>query len=350
MDYNVKDVNKGYAELLSMLKERIRTAQLRASVSVNRELVLLYWEIGRNILLRQASEHWGAKVIDRLANDLSREFSDMKGFSTRNLKYMRAFSDAYPDKGFVQEVLAQMSWYHNITLLDKVRHSSEREWYIRQTIQNGWSRNVLVHHIESKLYQRHGKAIANFNRTLPSSRSDLALETLKDPYIFDFLSLGKESKERDLEQGLTKHIRRFLLELGIGFAFVGSQYHIEVGGEDFYIDLLFYHLRLRSYILIDLKMGKFQPEYTGKMSFYLSVVDDLLRHKDDQPSIGIILCKSKNKIIAEYALRDIGKPIGISGYKLLGSLPKELKGSLPTIKELETELANKEIKCKMISQ
>lgn len=339
MDYNVKSVSKGYAELLRTLKERICTAQSRASVSVNRELVLLYWEIGRNILLRQASEHWGAKVIDRLSNDLSREFPDMKGFSTRNLKYMRAFSSAYPDKGFVQQVAAQIPWFHNCLLLDKTSNSAEREWYIRQTIQNGWSRNVLVHQIESKLYQRHGKAIANFNRTLSSPQSDLALEMLKDPYIFDFLSLNKESKERDLEQGLTEHIRRFLLELGIGFAFVGSQYHIEVGGEDFYIDLLFYHLKLRSYILIDLKMGEFRPEYTGKMSFYLSVVDDMLRHNDDQPSIGIILCKSKNKIIAEYALRDIGKPIGISGYKLFESLPKELKGSLPTIQELETELA-----------
>lgn len=332
-------VPKGYPELLDDLKKRIRTAQLRAGLAVNRELILLYWEIGRQILQRQQQEGWGTKVIDRLAQDLRREFTDIKGFSPRNLKYMRAFADAYPDKLFVQEVLAQITWYHNITLLDKAKNAVEREWYIRQTIQHGWSRNILVHQIESGLYHRQGKAITNFERTLPSPQSELAQQILKDPYIFDFLSIGEEAKEQDLERALIEHIRKFLLELGVGFAFVGSQYHLEVGGEDFYLDLLFYHLRLHCFIVIDLKMGEFQPEYAGKMNFYLSAVGDLLRHKDDQPSIGIILCKAKNKVIVEYALRDTRKPIGVSGYKLTDTLPKKLKGSLPSIKELEASIS-----------
>lgn len=329
----------GYTDLLEDLKKRIRTTQLRAGLFVNKELILLYWDIGRRILQRQQQEGWGAKVIDKLARDLVREFPDMKGFSSRNLKYMRAFAEAYPIKEFVQEVLAQITWYHNITLLDKVKDPVEREWYIRQTIQHGWSRNVLVHQIESGLYRRQGKAITNFDRTLPSPRSELARQILKDPYIFDFLGIGEEAKERDIEKALLEEIRAFLLELGLGFAFVGSQYHLEIGDEDFYIDLLFYHLRLRCFVVIELKVGEFQPEYAGKMNFYLSAVDDLLRHEEDLPSIGIILCKAKNKVVVEYALRDTRKPIGVSGYKLTETLPKKLKGSLPSIEELETSLS-----------
>ncbi|OGV96851.1 MAG: hypothetical protein A2Z59_03645 [Nitrospinae bacterium RIFCSPLOWO2_02_39_17] len=329
----------GYKELFENLKNRIRNSQLRAGLAVNKELILLYWDIGRQILQRQQQEGWGAKVIDRLAYDLSREFPDMKGCSSRNLKYMRAFAEAYPIKQFVQEVLAQITWYHNITLLDKIKNPVEREWYIRQTIQHGWSRNVLVHQIESGLYRRQGKAITNFDRTLPAPQSELAQQILKDPYMFDFISIGEEAKERNIEKALLEQIRLFLLELGIGFSFVGSQYHLEIGRQDFYIDLLFYHLRLRCFIVIDLKIGEFQPEYAGKMNFYLSAVDDLLRHKDDQPSIGIILCKAKNKVIVEYTLRDTRKPIGVSGYKLTESLPKNLKGSLPSIKELEESLS-----------
>lgn len=338
MENNLFQATDDYADLLRTLKERIRAAQVRASLSVNRELVLLYWQIGRDILARQASASWGAKVIDRLAADLRRDFPEMKGFSTRNLKYMRAFAETHPDRQFVQEALAQITWYHNITLLDKIKDSSAREWYIRKTIEHGWSRNVLVHQIESGLYQRQGKAITNFDRTLPLPQSKMAHQTLKDPYIFDFLNLGEKAEERDFERGLTEHIRKFLLELGVGFAFVGSQYHLEVGDQDFYLDLLFYHLRLRCFVVIDLKMGEFQAEYAGKMNFYLSAADDLLRHKDDQPSIGIILCKTKNKVIVEYALRDTRKPIGVSGYKLTESLPKKLQGKLPTVEELEKGL------------
>lgn len=329
----------GYAKLLEDLKTKIRSAQIRAGLAVNRELVMLYWEIGRRILAKQKIHGWGAKVVERLARDLRRAFPDMKGFSRANLLYMRAFAEAYPDNSIVQQVAGQIPWFHNCTLLDKVKDPIEREWYIRQTIQHGWSRNILVHQIEIGLYRRQGKAITNFERTLPAPQSELAHQILKDPYVFDFLSIGKEAKERDLEKALLEQIRLFLLELGVGFTFVGSQYHLEIGGEDFYIDLLFYHLHIRCFVVIDLKIGEFQPEYAGKMNFYLSAVDDLLRHKDDQPSIGIILCKGKNKVIVEYALRDTRKPIGVSGYKLTETLPKNLKGELPSIKELQGSIS-----------
>lgn len=330
-------IAEGYDEFLRDLKERIRRAQVQAVLAVNRELVLLYWQIGRDILTRQQQQGWGAKVIDRLAADLRDSFPEMKGFSPRNLKYMRAFTKDYPDEQFVQQVVAQIPWGHNVRILDAVKDLAEREWYIRQTIQHGWSRDVLVHQISSGLYHRQGKAITNFDR-IPLPQSELAQELLKDPYTFDFLSLGEDALERDLERALIDHIREFLLELGVGFAFVGSQYHIEVGGQDFYLDLLFYHLRLRCFVVIDLKMSDFQPEFSGKMNFYLSAVDDLVRHPDDQPSIGIILCKSKNQVIAEYALRDMNKPIGVSAYQLQDALPPQMKGSLPTIEELEDVL------------
>ncbi len=327
-----------YNALLRDLKERIRTAQVRAAVAVNRELVLLYWQIGREILTRQQQQGWGAKVIDRLAKDLQKEFPEMKGFSPRNLKYMRSFAEAHPDDAIVQGVLAQITWYHNVALLEKLKSDNERLWYAQQSVEHGWSRNILVYQIESQLYQRQGGATTNFERALPAPQSDLAQQLIKDPYHFDFLSLGAEAQERDLESALVSHIREFLLELGVGFAFVGSQYRLIVGGEDFYIDLLFYHLRLRCYVVIDLKMTEFKPEFSGKMSFYVSAVDDLLRHSDDQPTIGIILCKSKNKAVAEYALRDVNKPIGVSTHQLAGVLPKPLQESLPTIEQLEMEL------------
>lgn len=328
----------GYDDFLRELKERIRSAQVRAVLSVNRELLLLYWQIGCEILMRQQQQGWGAKVIDKLAGDLRQAFPEMKGFSARNLKYMRAFAEAYPDEQFVQEAFAQITWYHNTTLMEKLKSLEQRLWYAQQTIQYGWSRNVLVHQIESGLYHRQGKAITNFENTLPKPESELAQQILKDPYNFDFLSLGKEAEERDLEKGLLKHIRDFLLELGVGFAFVGSQHHLEVDGEDFYIDLLFYHLRLRRFVVIDLKMEKFKPEFSGKMNFYVAAVDDLLKHPDDNPSIGLILCKTKSQTIVEYALRDISKPIGVSTYQLRDTLPEQLQGSLPTIEQLEAEL------------
>ncbi|AFZ02278.1 PDDEXK nuclease domain-containing protein [Calothrix sp. PCC 6303] len=327
-----------YDEFLRELKERIRSAQIKAALSVNRELVLLYWQIGREIIIRQQQQGWGAKVIERLAQDLKAAFPDMKGFSARNLKYMRAFTEAYPDEQIVQQVVALIPWGHNVRILDAVKDFSVRLWYVQKTIENGWSRNILVHQMESGLYHRQGKATTNFENTLPKPQSELAQQLLKDPYNFDFLSLGKEAQERDLEKALIEHIRDFLLELGVGFAFVGSQYHLEVGNQDFYIDLLFYHLHLRCYVVIDLKIEDFKPEFSGKMSFYVSAVDDLLRHPDDKPTIGMILCKTKNQTIVEYALREMNKPIGVSTYQLRDILPEQLQGSLPTIKQLEAEL------------
>jgi predicted nuclease of restriction endonuclease-like (RecB) superfamily len=334
MAADLSKLNGNYEDFLRDLKDRIRTAQVRASLAVNRELVLLYWQIGRDILSRQQQQGWGAKVIEQLAKDLQQEFPDMKGFSSRNLKYMRAFAEAYPNEQIVQQAVAQIPWGHNVRILDKVKSTQERLWYVQSTFEYGWSRNVLEHQIETQLYNRQGKATTNFDRTLPQPQSDLARQLLKDPYNFDFLSLGKEAQERDLEKALVDRMRNFLLELGLGFAFVGSQYHLEVGEQDFYIDLLFYHLKLRCYVVIDLKMTGFQPEHSGKMNFYIAVVDDLLRHPDDRPTIGIILCKSKDKTIVEYALEGMQQPIGVSTYQL-----ESLKQNLPTIEQLETELA-----------
>ena len=329
----------GYAAFLDELKQRIRTAQTRATVAVNRELVVLYWGIGREILARQRQQGWGAKVIDRLAADLHRSFPEMRGFSARNLKYMRALAEAFPDEPFVQQVAAQIPWFHLCILLDKVKNLTEREWYIRMTIQQGWSRAVLVHQIDSGAFARQGRAITNFDRTLPAPQSDLAREILKDPYNFDFLTLAEDAQERDLQRALLDHLRDFLLELGIGFAFVGSRHHLEVGGKDYYLDLLFYHLRLRCFVVIELKVRAFEPEHAGKMNFYLSAVDDLLRHPDDRPSIGLILCRERNRIVVEYSLRDTTKPVGVAAYELRrDALPAELSDSLPPVGQLEAEL------------
>lgn len=330
--------DKDYADFLQSLKARVQQAQVRAMLSVNRELILLYWQIGREILARQQQQGWGAKIVERLSKDLRAAFPEMKGLSRTNLLYMRAFAENYPDEQFVQAPLGQITWYHNIALLDKVKTQEQREFYAQKTIENGWSRNVLVLQIESKLFERQGKAVTNFAQTLPAPQSDLANSLIKDPYNFDFLTLGEAAKERDLENALLVNLRKFLIELGVGFAFVGSQYHLEIGGQDFYIDLLFYHLRLRAFVVIDLKMTDFIPEYAGKMGFYLAVVDDLLKHEQDQPTIGLILCKTKNKLVAEYALRGTTKPIGVSEMQLLNALPESLKGSLPTIEELEAKL------------
>jgi len=331
-------IPEGYDEFLRGLKERIRTAQVRAALAVNRELVLLYWRIGQDILERQRQSGWGSKVIDRLAADLRSAFPEMSGFSPRNLKYMRAFAEAWPDEDFVQQVAAQLPWFHNCTILDKLKNLAERIWYAQQTIGNGWSRNILIHQIESNLFHRKGKAITNFDRTLPAPQSELAQQIIKDPYNFDFLSLGSEAKERDLERGLIAQLQKFLLELGVGFAFVGSQYPLEVDGEDFFIDLLFYHLKLRCFVVIDLKMDQFRPEYAGKMNFYLSAVD-VLKYSSDQPSLGIILCKTKKKMVVEYALRDTSKPLGVAEYRITAALPERLKGNLPSIEDLEAELS-----------
>ncbi len=330
----------GYSELLEQLKTRIHASQTRAAVAVNHQLVLLYWWIGREILERQRREGWGAHVTHRLSADLRREFPKMTGFSPRNLRYMKAFATAYPDEDYVQAALARIPWYHNLTLLEKVKDPARRRWYVAQTLEHGWSRNVLVHQIESGLFERQGRAVTNFEDTMPAPRSDLAGEMLKDPYSFDFLGLGPEARERDLEQGLIEHIQRFLLELGAGFAFVGRQVPMEVAGESFYLDLLFYHLKLRCFVVIELKLGAFRPEHAGKMSFYLTAVDELLRHPGDEASIGLVLCKTRKRLIVEWALRDLGKPVGVSSYevRLVEALPEELRGRLPSIEELERGL------------
>ena len=328
-----------YAELLGELKSTIRAAQVRAGVSVNRELVLLYWEIGRGILTRQTAEGWGAKVIDRLSSDLQKAFPHMKGFSARNLKYMRRLAEEWPDRTIVQEVLAQITWYHNLTLLEKVKVPDARLWYAKATIENGWSRSVLVAQIETRLIDRQGGAPSNFKQTLPAPESDLAQQTIKDPYNFDFLALGEVAHERGLEKALTDHLAEFLVELGSGFAYVGRQVHLDVGGDDFYLDLLFYHLKLHCYVVIELKMGEFRPEYVGKLNFYLSAADDLIRDPHiDKPTIGILLCKSKKNVVVEYALRNMGQPIGVSEVELASKLPEELQGQFPTIEQLESEL------------
>ena len=331
-DANISSLPSDYPEILEEIKARVRSARIKASLSVNCELVTLYWEIGRLILRRQEAEGWGTRVIDRLSADLRREFPDMKGFSSRNLKYMRKFGEAYRSEEFVQEVLAQITWYHNITLLEKVKDHAQREWYVQATVAHGWSRTVLVHQIESDLYRRQGTAMTNFQATLPAQQSDLAQELIKDPYNFEFLGLTTEISERQLEKALVNRLKEFLLELGRGFAFVGEQYHLGVGGEDYYIDLLFYHLHLRCYVIIDLKVLPFKPEFAGKMNFYLSAVDDQLRYPDDQPSIGLILCKERNRLVVEYTLRDTTKPMGVATYRVL---PRNLKDEFPTARQIE---------------
>jgi predicted nuclease of restriction endonuclease-like (RecB) superfamily len=329
---------QGYAEWLAELKRRIHAAQQRATLAVNRELVLLYWQIGGDILERQAQQGWGAKVIDRLAKDLRAAFPDMKGFSPRNLKYMRALADAWPDGEFVQAVLAQLPWYHQLALLDKLPGPDERRWYAAKAIQHNWSRNVLVMQIETRLLERTGQAVTNFPATLPAPQSDLARESIKDPYRFDFLGLTDEAQEREIENALVRHVTEFLLELGAGFAFVGRQVLLDVGGDEFFIDLLFYHLKLRCYVVIELKGGKFKPEHLGQLSFYLTAVDRQVKSEHDNPTIGLLLCKSKNKVVAEYALGDKSQPMGVAEYKLLESLPPELRTSLPSIEQIEREL------------
>lgn len=329
----------GYADWLADLRGRIHTAQQRATLAVNRELVLLYWQIGRDILARQAEQGWGAKVIERLAHDLRIAFPEMKGFSPRNLKYMRAFAGAWPEAEFVQQAAAQLPWFHLCTLLDKLKTREERDWYLAKVVEYNWSRNILVMQIETRLLERSGAAITNFEARLPRPQSDLAHESLKDPYRFDFLGLTDEAQEREIEHALMKHVTEFLLELGAGFAFVGRQVLLDVGGDEFFIDLLFYHLKLRCYVVIEIKGGKFKPEHLGQLGFYLTAVDRQVKSEHDNPTIGLLLCKSKNKIVAEYALGDKSQPMGIAEYKLLESLPAELQTSLPSIEQIERELA-----------
>lgn len=329
-----------YPEFLRELKARIQARQARAVLAVNQELITLYWEIGQQIVERQEKAGWGDAVITQLEQDLKREMPDLEGFSRRNLYRMRMLYLTYRDQGeVVPQLVAQMPWGHNIVLVEKVKDPAEREWYLQQALEQGWSRNILIHQIESRLYDRQATLIKshNFEQTLPTPQSELMQQALKDPYVFDFLTLQQGAKERDLQNGLLEKLRDFLVELGHGFAFMGSEYPLRVSNQDFYLDLLFYHYRLRCLIVIDLKIGEFKPEDAGKMNFYLSALDAQLKHPDDRPSVGIILCKSKDKLIADYALRDLNRAIGVSTYRL-GDLPPELQSELPTIEQLQQAL------------
>lgn len=328
-----------YATWLADLKTQIRSARLKASLAVNRELVLLYWRMGREILERQNSQGWGAKVIEQLAKDLRAEFSDMRGLSPRNMKYMRAFAEAWPVEAFVQQAAAQIPWFHNCTILDKLKDRATREWYIHKTIENGWSRSVLELQIETAVHHRLGAAQNNFARTLPAPQSDLARDLMKDPYAFDFLGITDASSERTIEKALTTHLRDFLIELGVGFAFVGSQYKLDIEGDEFFIDLLFYHTRLHCYVVIELKNTEFRFEYTGQLNGYLAAVDDLVRDPaHDAPTIGMVLCKSKKKTMVEYALRGVQTPMGVSTYRTTPELPQEISALLPSMEALVAQL------------
>jgi predicted nuclease of restriction endonuclease-like (RecB) superfamily len=382
-----QSVAQFYDRFVEGIKQRIRAAQIKAAISANRELILLYWDIGRAIVDAQKDKGYGKRVVEMLSTDLRREFPKMAGLSALNLWRMRAFYIAYavsdqklsqpvtesdfaPQRKLKQPVLetraqparelhgqklsqaapqsvlaaielvASLPWGHNIVLMQKVKEVDARLWYARAALEHGWSRAVLTHQIETQLHRREGRAITNFAAALPAPQSDLAHQTLKDPYVFDFLTMDTGARERDLELGLLNHIQKFLVELGVGFAFVGRQYRLKVSGEEFALDLLFYHLGLRCFVVVDLKMEAFKPEFAGKMNFYLSAVDDQLRRADDQPTIGLLLCKEKNRLIVEYALRDVKKPIGVAEWRtrLVESLPKKLQSSLPTVAQIEAEL------------
>ena len=328
-----------YLSIIENIKSKIGNAQFKAAVSVNRELVMLYYNIG---LIINENKTWGNKFIENLARDIKLAFPNSTGYSVRNLKYMAKFAAKYPDAEFVQEVLAQITWYHHIALMDKIKDTSKAIWYAENTIKNGWSRNVLVHQIENRLYERQviAEKISNFESRLPAPQSELAIQTMKDPYIFDFIPFKEDMIERDIENALVKEITALLLELGTGFAFLGNQYHLNVGGDDFYIDLLFYNINLRSYVVIELKTGDFKPEYAGQLNFYLSAVDGILKKDTDNPSIGLLLCKSKNDLVAEYSLRDMSKPIGISEYKITNNLPEELEKQLPSVEDIQKRIKN----------
>ena len=331
-------INSGeYLATVEQIKQEIKAAQYHASVQVNTELVMLYHSIGVVINEHKA---WGNKFIENLATDIRREFPGSKGYSVRNLKYMAKFAQTYPDREFVQTVSAQIPWSHNIAILDKVKDPEERIWYIQKTRENGWSHNVLIHQIESGLYQRQVLAdkVSNFENRLPSPQSELAVQTMKDPYIFDFIPFKEDMVERDIEQALVRDVTKLLLELGTGFVFLGNQYHLNVGGDDFYIDLLFYNLNLRCYVVIELKSGEFKPEYAGQLNFYLSAVDGILKKEQDNPSIGLLLCKSKNDLVAEYSLKDMSKPIGVSAYQVTSNLPEELGKQLPSIEDIQKRI------------
>ena len=329
-----------YASLLQEVKDKVLQTRLRTVLAANAALVMLYWEIGHSIAQRQGSEGWGARVVDRLAHDLRAAFPDMKGFSPTNLKYMRRFAEQCPARAFGQQPADQLPWFHIVVLITRLPGDSAREWYATRAIQHGWSRSILELQIDSRAHRRQGKAVSNFAVTLPPPDSDMATQVFKDPYLFDFLGTADPRREREVEQALVDHIQKFLLELGAGFAFVGRQVHLEVDDRDYYLDLLFYHLKLRRYVVVELKAVPFDPAFVGTLNVYLSAVDDLLRHRGDKPTIGLLLCRSKRRLVVEYALRDLKKPIGVAEWetKITRALPKELASSLPTIEQIEAEL------------
>ena len=331
-----------YGATLADIKQRVSAQRLRVVITANTAMIELYWDIGRTILDRQRNVGWGARIIDRLSADLREAYPDMQGFSPRNLKYMRAFAATWPDASIVQAPLAQLTWYHNVALLERLDNAEDRLWYARQTLVHGWSRNVLTLQIDNRAHARAGKTISNFTKTLPPAESDMAVQVFKDPYLFDFLGTADPRREREVEQALIDHLQRFMLELGTGFAFVGRQVHLEIGDQDFYLDLLFYHLKLRCFVVIELKTVPFDAAFVGQLNLYLSATDDLLRHPDDKPTIGLLLCRSNNKLVVEYALRDLDKPIGVAQWatRLVDSLPKDLESSLPTVAQIEAELGD----------
>ena len=334
-------LDQNYKHFLTNIKDRLKTAQIRAALAANSELIKFYWELGTDLIEKQKNHQWGSHFLEQFSHDMRQEFPEMQGFSKRNLEHMRRFALLYPKIEFAKQAVSQLPWGHVVRLMQMIKDGVEREWYAIQTIKNGWSRSVLEMQIEGELYGRQAessKKINNFHKQLPALQSDLANEMLKDPYNFDFLTIQGKARERAIEDALVTHIRDFLIELGQGFAFVGSQVPLAFDDQEFFIDLLFYHLHLRAFVVIELKAGKFKPEHTGQLGFYMAAVDDLMRKEGDNQTIGILLCKSKHKVVAEYALRNMNAPIGISEYTLAKALPKELKTNLPTVEEIEQEL------------
>ena len=342
MSFEMTTNTADYRQWLSELKTRFRQVQLRAAVAVNTAMLQFYWELGADMVAKQTQFAWGSGFLNQLSADLMREFPEVKGFSKRNLEQIRrwySFWNASPS--IAQQAASQLMgvpWWHHVTILTKCKQPDEALYYVQATQTYGWSRSVLTHQIESGLWQREGKAITNFAHTLPAVQSDLARQLLKDPYQFDFLSLTPEHTERELETALIEHVTQFLLELGAGFAYMGRQVPLQVGERDFFLDLLFYHARLHCYVVVELKTVDFEPEFAGKLNFYLKAVDEQLRREGDQPTIGLLLCKSKDRLVAEYALSDIQKPMGLSTYTLSHTLPEALRGQLPSIEQLEREL------------
>lgn len=337
---NLSEMSDSYLQFIEEIKNEIQRQRLSVVLKANTSMICLYWNVGNAILKKQKEEGWGAKVIDRMSKDVKDAFPDMSGFSPRNIKYMRKFAECWPDYEIVQRVAAQIPWRSNISLMDKLSDEKSRIWYAQKTIENGWSKTILDMQIESKLMERSGKAVNNFSVALPPPDSDLANQVFKDPYLFDFLGTDIPRREVEIERKLTEHIQNFLLELGQGFAFVGRQVHLEVGGQDFYIDLLFYHLKLRCYVVIELKACDFEPGFISQLNMYQNIVNDILRHPDDKPTIGLLLVKGKNKTVVEYSLAGYQNPIGVAEWKeqIVKVLPDDLKGSLPSIEEIEKEL------------